>query len=468
MWRLSVIAGIAALLAGCSTIQRSTSRPPLEGEGEVYLYAMPFPREADGVTFSVESFSAEPESGMERTLEVRTRTVTGKDLRSQKLIAWGRLAPGSYRGFRLRVTAARLATDEGTHDLLVPPESVSIRMPFTIQRQSARVVWLTYEPQESIQQGFKFSPAFTALTPGRTAPQRSGYVSNADDDNLTVFESANYLVTGIIPTGRTPRGIALEPIANRAFVALSGEDQIAVIDMSAVADERRRIRLLVGDEPRDLVLTPDRSTLLALNFRSRTLAFIDPIALVEIRRVNVGDDPGRLLLDRSGRRAYVFNRKTNSISVIDVANRSVVATVTTDAEPIFGQFSLDGSRLYVIFGGSGFMSVFSAPGMGLLKKVFVGLGASAIRVDPRTDMVYVAQAADRRVSVFDTLSPMPVDDFAVEGAVSWMAIDDLPNSIITLTPAGGKASVFDLTSRTLRAVMEVGANPFTVKVAGER
>jgi hypothetical protein len=458
---------VAAPAAGCSMRQRRAALPPLDREGEVYVYAMPFPREADRIAFVVESISAEPEEGGEAALSLRTRTLSGREVRDQRLVAHGRLAPGRYAGLVLRVGAATLAGDGGESALLVPSEPIRIPRRFEVRRRGGHVLWLRFRPEPSIRKGFEFAPAFSAELPPRTAAQRTGVCSNVGASDLSVFERGTDVVTGVVPTGEGPRGVAVDAIAGRAYVALSGDDGIDVVDLGS-GEAQRIVRLLPGDRPREVLLTADRKRLLVLNAGSRTLALVDPGALVEIGRVDVGDDPWSMLVDAAGVRAYVLNRRSNDITVVDLARRALVGTARTDPEPLRAQLSRDGTRMYVIHAGSAYMNVLSVPELATERRIFVGLDATAIQVDPRTDLVYLAKSDERRVVVYDALSLLAVDGFEVPGAVSYMTIDEAENALVLLVPERAALAVIDLTSRRIRATMEVGQEPYAIALAGSR
>jgi YVTN family beta-propeller protein len=269
-----------------------------------------------------------------------------------------------------------------------------------------------------------------------------------------------------MPVGGTPRGIALDVRANRAYVALFREDEVEILDVAASAS-MGRIRLSPGDGPADVALAPD-GTLLVVNERSRTVSFVDPALMAEVGRVQVGDDPRSLLVDRTGQRAYVANRGSGTVTVIDVASRAVFGTIATDPEPLRVELSRDGTRLHVVHRGSAYLATFEVPTLAPLARVYVGLGATMIKVDPRTDLVYLSRGAERRIDVHDPLSLQVVDRIDVAGAVSYMAIDDAENALLALVPERRTIAVIDLTSRKLLAEIPVGAEPYTIALAGER
>ena len=223
-----------------------------------------------------------------------------------------------------------------------------------------------------------------------------------------------------------------------------------------------------GDEPRALQMLPDRRTLLVVNFRSQTASFIDVVSTQELARVPVGESPWSITLQRGGNRAFVINRGSNNFTVIDLGTRRAIASVPTEPEPLFGQVSRDGKRLYVIHAGSPYMNEYALPAMTVSKKIRVGLGAAAIKLDSRTDLIYIGYAEVGRIEVYDSFSALPVDAFDLPGWVSQMAIDDPQDQLFALMPALRAVAVLDLTSRRLLSVIDVSGDPYEVRLAAER
>jgi YVTN family beta-propeller protein len=253
----------------------------------------------------------------------------------------------------------------------------------------------------------------------------------------------------------------------RIFIALAAEDEVQVLDL-ATGTEVRRIALRTGDEPRELGLTSDGRVLVVVNRRSNSVTFVDAVSLIAQDRVLVGEEPWTLLVDRPGRWAYVLNRRSSSISVVDVARRVPVATIPTDPEPLRAQLSRDGSRLYVIHRGSAYMNVYSVPDFSLLNRVYVGLGAGALRVDSRTDLVYVGRADEGRIQLFDPTSLLPMSVIDVPGPVSYLAIDDLENTLLAVLPERRQVAFVDLTSKRLLSTLDVPRAPYQVAPIAER
>ena len=220
-------------------------------------------------------------------------------------------------------------------------------------------------------------------------------------------------------------------------MALSGQDQIDVVDLSR-AESVSRIPMRGGDEPRAMQMLPDRRTLLVANFRSQTASFVDAFSTQELARVPVGEAPWSITLQRGGNRAFVLNRRSNNLTIIDLGTRQAIGSVPTDPEPLFGQVSRDGKRLYVIHAGSPFMTEYALPAMTITRKIRVGLGATAIKLDSRTDLLYIGHEEVGRLEVYDPFSALPVDAFDLPGWVSHMAIDDPQDQLFALMPGAAR------------------------------
>ena len=68
-----------------------------------------------------------------------------------------------------------------------------------------------------------------------------------------------------------------------------------------------RLRLSLNDRPIGLALTPDGTLLVSVNNGTNTVSIIDPLSMIELARINVGEGPYSAVMDPSGFRAFVLN-----------------------------------------------------------------------------------------------------------------------------------------------------------------
>src|SRR3990170_5478848 len=338
---------VCLALVGCQATLHPSSRIRLGDEGVIYLYLQPLARDAERLQFTIEGVSAVHRDGGEVSLGVALRELKAPDVRRQRLLAAGPLPAGDYSGFTLRAGKASVRGDEGPAALLVPEAPSRIEFRFTVRRGEGSVVLMALRYAESVEAGFRFSPVFAAFAPERPAVGLIGFVVNSRSSDVSVFDKRSMQVVGVIATGREPSGVALDPLARRLYVAVSGEDGVEVVDImsGAIVD---RIRLSPGDEPVALALAPDGATLLSANRGSNTVSLIDPVSRIERAKVPVGSEPRSIAIDRTRRRAFVFCAVSSTVAVVDIASGAVIRTIATDPGPVRGHLNRRADRLYVI------------------------------------------------------------------------------------------------------------------------
>jgi YVTN family beta-propeller protein len=464
--RLCIPLLLIMLCTGCQgTVSRG--RQPLQNEGALVLYLQPFPQEAQRLDLNMAAIEAVREDGITVPLTLRLSRLSLATVSRQRFLAEGDLPPGSYRGLSFRIAAASIKTEEGTAALLPPEKETVIDFPFSIRARQAVMATLALDYRQAVQEGFRIVPAFSATIPRAPLPTLTGYVTNTGSHTITVFDKKRAEATGVIATGRAPAGIVLDQNQHRAYVALSGDDAIEVID-TATDTSLARIPLTIGDAPRHLALTSDGRTLLSVNSGSNTVSFVDPFSLTETSRLNVGNRPESAILDATGRKAYVFNYLANTLSIVDLGSRTVTSTIATEAGPLRGQLNRKGDQLMVIYGLSPNLLVLDAASLRILRRLPVGTGVSSHKVDSMTDLLYVGMKTDSVVYIYNPYSLLASDSLAAGGSPSHMTIDGELGNLLCVLPTEGRLNLIGLVGKKSTGTVDVGDDPFWVTVNGER
>jgi YVTN family beta-propeller protein len=465
---LSLIAFI--LLSGCAgcAAKFASTKPVLDEDGEVFVFLQPFPQEAERLSFELESVAAVRQDGAEIPLALVRREFDAKSSKRQRIAAKGVLPPGMYRGLSFKASKAVLTTDEGEAALLTGEKPVTAELPFTISRRRASALFLKFLYPQATADGFSFKPVFS-LTAARTPlTGLIGYVSNSGDNTITVFDKKAGQVVSVLATGKEPRGMVFDPVRSRAYVALAGEDAVLAIDMIS-GDPLHTIRLHAGSAPQDLALSADGRLLMSVNRGSSTVSFIDPLSYIELGKTAVGQDPAGILLGPSGgRRAYVFNEFSKSITVIDTLTRTAATTVATENGPYRGQFDKTGGRLYVVYQQTPFLTVLDPASLQKSAEAFIRLPSSDLKVDPTTDLIYVARAQGGEIEVYDPFALVTKDVIPTEDGASDLAIDGQENSLLLLSSQAGTLTSINLNTNNVVYVLDVGEGAYQVTLMGER
>jgi YVTN family beta-propeller protein len=462
-----ISAALLLISAGCAA-KLISAKPSLEEEGEMFVFMQPFPQEAERLSFELASISAVRQDGVEVPLELVRRAFDPKSTKRQRITARGVLPPGMYRGLAFKASQAVLSTEEGEAALLTAERPVLAELPFTVHRRKATALFLKFLYPQSTSDGFSFKPVFSLAPARMPLAGLIGYVSNSGDNTITVFDKKTGEVATVLATGREPRGIVFDPARSRAYVALSGEDAVLAIDMIS-GDPLHTIRLHAGSSPQDLALSTDGRLLMSVNRGSSTVSFIDPLAYIELNRAAVGQDPSGILPGPAGgRRAYVFNGLSNSISIIDTVTRTTTVAATSRTGPLWGQFDSSGNRLYVIYQQAPYLTVLDPVSLQKTGEVFIRLPASDLEVDRNTDLLYVARARGSEVEVYDPFSLVVRDVFTAEDEVSDLAVDRQENSLLLLSSEAGTLTSININTRNTVYVIDVGKDAYRTTLMGER
>ena len=175
------------------------------------------------------------------------------------------------------------------------------------------------------------------------------------DARLAVSDPAHARVR-TLAVGRAPLGVALARTGVSLFVSNFEDDTLSVV---AAATGVAGAPVAVGRGPALVALSPDDSVAYVSNqgaeMDGTTVTIVDVAlavsqpGLANLGTIEVGRLPAGIAFAPNGARAYVANASSQSVSVIDTVSRTVVTTIPlgAGATPVIPVLSTDGRRLYV-------------------------------------------------------------------------------------------------------------------------
>jgi YVTN family beta-propeller protein len=206
------------------------------------------------------------------------------------------------------------------------------------------------------------------------------YVTNAEDNTLSVVDVAQRKVVGEIGSGTSPHGLRMSPDGREIYVANTGDDSVSVID---VAGLREVARIPVGKAPGQVGFTPDGRRVYVSSTTENIVVVVDTAQRKRIADIPVGRTPIQVFATPDGRYVYVGNEGTsenpdNRASVIDTATDQVIATVETGTGAHGVVVSDDGSRAFVANTIDGTVSVIDTANQKVTRNIKVGEGSGGI------------------------------------------------------------------------------------------
>ncbi len=313
-----------------------------------------------------------------------------------------------------------------------------------------------------------------------------------------------------IPVGDRPRGIAISPDGQEAYVANAGDNTVSVIN---TATKTVVATIPVGDEPQGVAFAPDGATAYVTNIEDNTVSVIDTATRTQTTTIAVGRRPQSIAIavTPNGLRAYVPNFDDDTVTVIDLTTHTPLPDPLVVGEgPLGVAASVDGTRVYVTnFGATdtdkgddngdtvSFIDtkenkvIDTNPDEDGVQHLQVGVQPAGVAVIPETALelvkrelrvdAFVANFLDATVSVIteaDINPELSTPSFNVAFNPRFNAVNNEPYGI-AITPNGLRGyttlfgsrkdegevvQVFSTLGQQVVATIEVGKKPFAIAI----
>jgi YVTN family beta-propeller protein len=241
---------------------------------------------------------------------------------------------------------------------------------------------------------------------------------------------------GEITVGDTPRGVAVDPERQRVYVANFDSDTVSVIDART-----HNLVVHIGGvpSPNGLVYDPVNDIIWVTSFELDRLTPIRANNFELPPHTVVGDGPWGVAYDPVHNYVYVANSLGNSVSVVDAATHSVIATLNGPfnrphhlaANPLNG-------KVYVANSGNNSVTVIAGTGISSVVQLWDSGRPYGIAVDETRDTIYVATIETNRIVAIGPLRGRP-DQFLGWAAFQrgWNPNRRLPLRVIAVNPTLG-------------------------------
>jgi YVTN family beta-propeller protein len=159
--------------------------------------------------------------------------------------------------------------------------------------------------------------------------------------------------------------------------------------------------------------------------------------------------------------AYITNRDSNSVSVIDTATNKVTATIPVGGAPIGVAVTSDGSRVYVANANSNSVSVIDGATNTVTATIPVNATPPVIgvAVTPDGSKVYVTNYLGNTVSVIDAATNTVTATILVSNPWGVAVGPDGGKVYVTTLAISNSVSVIATVTNTVTATIPVGRDP---------
>jgi DNA-binding beta-propeller fold protein YncE len=256
------------------------------------------------------------------------------------------------------------------------------------------------------------------------------YIAHMNADQLVVFDTQKRQVVANLDGFKRVHGVLAVPAINRIFASVTGQQQMAAVDMNTlktiamagpisypdglayapdservfVSDEHGGVDAVVDAKTNKLltsiplgggagntVYDPGSGHILVAVHKLNELVAIDPAAMKIIGRYSLPEieNPHGIALDVANRLAFIAGEENHSLAVFDLTSMKLMSVHQVGEDPDVLAFDPDLKRLYVS-AESGTVSVFQESDKRLdLIGQFNMPHAHTVSVDPKTHLVYL-------------------------------------------------------------------------------
>lgn len=309
--------------------------------------------------------------------------------------------------------------------------------------------------------------------------QTAVFVVNGADASLSVLDAqGTQVLTSLkLPNGSFPHHAYLSPDGQTLAVSLPGMDfsgghgggghgGMTMPGRFALIDTRTGQVKTLKNTPamhHNANFSPDGREIwaAAMETKGRVLVY-DAATLTLLKEIPVGAQPAEVTFSADGKRAFVANGASGSVTVIDRLSKMVAGTVPVGANPV-GAWPGSDNRLYVDNEESETVSVIQAETLKVEQTLPLGFMPGMATLHPNQRELWVSDAENGKVVIFTRSQPGSALARAREivtgaGAHAIAFSKDGQTAFVT-NQGAGTVSVIDAASGSKRQDLKVGAKP---------
>jgi YVTN family beta-propeller protein len=255
-------------------------------------------------------------------------------------------------------------------------------------------------------------------TPGymEIAPNgRFAYIANRELGVLSIFDTTRNAVTGTIKVAEGgPQFVSFAPDGKRAYVSIFNNARtVNVVGVLDTASNAFIATVPVGVRPFALEVTPDGKKVYVPNHDSGSITVIDTATNAVINTINVAPNPHWVDISADGKTLYAANHESNVVSVIDTSTDKVLTTVPVGKSPHSILRHPTKPLLFNVNYDSNSLSVIDTNTNKVIKTIPTTSHPQDITLSADGEHIYIAAVDDNAIQVFsmktmDIVSRVPV------------------------------------------------------------
>jgi len=166
------------------------------------------------------------------------------------------------------------------------------------------------------------------------------------EGGLAIIDLEESQLVTTVSLGADPQGVAVNPSTGRVYIALSGEGSLSVVD----GLEGRVLAVVTGlKRPRGVAVHPTTNRVYVTDTGADRLGVMDGTTNEMLVSLPMGSYPDAVAVDPEANRIYVANAGDGSLWILDGTNHELIGRVTVAEGPLLGiAVHQEAGRVYIV------------------------------------------------------------------------------------------------------------------------
>ncbi|CAH0157633.1 hypothetical protein SRABI36_00955 [Pedobacter sp. Bi36] len=269
-----------------------------------------------------------------------------------------------------------------------------------------------------------------------------------------------------VNNGSSPVTASIKAIpfsSGQAFVTGAVSNSFALINL---ATNKTTFLVGLGNEPMDVLFSPDGEILYYLNSRSPVLSLKVAASFARETRIPLPGQPTRMILNADGSRVYLVSNNSNAVYVVNTLTRSLIATIQVGAGPAYMALSTDGATLFVSNGDGNSVSLINTADNVVYRTFTDGVSRKPNHLVCSPDGKRLYVGFSRGINVVDIATGTVISSI-LTATVSGLSISPDGSRIYASIFALDRVEIYDTNDFSLVKRVQVGSYPNGSRVSAD-
>ncbi len=287
-------------------------------------------------------------------------------------------------------------------------------------------------------------------------------VASQAEGVVQIFDVPSAKLLARVPVGDDPRDLVVTPDGRKAYVSV--RDGVAVIQVGT----GKKLRTIRADNFKSVLglgLSPDGRRLLIASEGNRRLFLVDTARDVIVSGIGMAAPPRRAAVGRSGKRAWISTPAAGSVSLVRVPDLRVLRKVDVGSAPEGIVETSNGRWALVALQGTDQVAILNADNGDVLARLPAGRRPVSVVATPDGWSALTANQGSADVTVFDVLGRRVVGTVGVGAEPTDVTVNTRGSRAYVCNRGSGTVSVIALAAHEVSGTIAVAARPVAVGFA---